>query len=600
MIFLSAKEQSLSVTDGIIVAESADFANEHDLLQSILYYGGWTRDESYLKSATIALLRADLKAFFNITSVMLVIDDVDTLTTKGIDPGSDFIYRTLCRSTRYSKVVYTLRNAPSQSLLNAIEVPGLDDDDFEQFVKECSEHFQVPAPSEDFIKYKLSDVSERRPLVIESVIALRRTSGSYDKAIELFQQQTGDTIRDYVFLREWDALRSNAPRLMLAALSEFNKPTNFHDLQSVLQFEPSATRDAIGAVREMFLQIDEAGSEALYSLAPLTKAFVKSKRSQLVGYGLLHERVKAFHRHVAVSNPRVANIATQVERLLPTRYQFHDKDKLSDARRIVLDRSLPPFVTEDPFFKTVLGYVLACTDSPILQDIRSAFQYAIDMKHEPEYKYIRVWFNAERNSGVNDGWCLRVADIVLNGKRYEERDKMEMIGRKATSLYARAQERLQTDSADAMQDLIDSLRLHLRAYRLYSLAGDGRADISERYARSTAFQLLNILAKSPVAWQVLEVIEVIGNANDAFLDPLDDPISAAAEEIVKNPLKLDGLARVRQRINGALGAIASERLWLSSSTRERATSVLRTLDTKLGDKQQFLRKNATVRPSVNL
>ena len=189
MIFLSAKEQSLSVTDGIIVAESADFANEHDLLQSILYYGGWTRDKSYLKSATIALLRADLKAFFNITSVMLVIDDVDTLTTKGIDPGSDFIYRTLCRSTRYSKVVYTLRNAPSQSLLNAIEVPGLDDDDFEQFVKECSEHFQVPAPSEDFIKYKLSDVSERRPLVIESVIALRRTSGSYDKAIELFQQQ---------------------------------------------------------------------------------------------------------------------------------------------------------------------------------------------------------------------------------------------------------------------------------------------------------------------------------------------------------------------------------------------------------------------------
>ena len=130
----------------------------------------------------------------------------------------------------------------------------------------------------------------------------------------------------------------------------------------------------------------------------------------------------------------------------------------------------------------------------------------------------------------------RVADIVLNGKRYEERDKMEMIGRKATSLYARAQERLQTDSADAMQDLIDSLRLHLRAYRLYSLAGDGRADISERYARSHAFQLLNILAKSPVAWQVLEVIEVIGNANDAFLDPLDDPISAAAEEMVKIPL----------------------------------------------------------------
>ncbi|HEY0144941.1 MAG TPA: hypothetical protein VGB93_02035, partial [Methylovirgula sp.] len=108
---------------------------------------------------------------------------------------------------------------------------------------------------------------------------------------------------------------------------------------------------------------DNAGNETMYSLATLTKAFVKSRRNQLVGYNVLRERVKAFSRHAAVSNPRVATIATQVERLLPTRYLEHRPDKVAEANRIVEDKNLPPYVTEDPFFRTILGYVLCCKAS---------------------------------------------------------------------------------------------------------------------------------------------------------------------------------------------------------------------------------------------
>lgn len=573
VVFVSAKESSLAVSEGRIVQnENRDFSNEQELLRAILLYGGWTRDEGYLQSLSLDVLRNEVRAYLDINSILLVIDDVDTLTTKGIDPGSDFLYRALCRASRTSKVVYTLRNAPSQSLGNAIEVPGLGDEDYEQFVAECVQHFAVPPPTPEFRMHRLSEISERRPLVIESVVALRRTSGTYERAVELFQQQTGDAIRDYVFLREWDALPSSAPKLLLAALSEFSEPATFNDLQSVLQFDASGVSDAIGAVREMFLQIDDAGSNTLYTLASLTKAFVTNKRSQLVGYQLLRERVKAYRRHVAVSNPRVANIASQIERLLPTRFQEHSADKVREAFRLVSDRTLPPFVTEDPFFRTVLGYALACFSPPRLSEVRDAFEYAFSMNFEPDYRYLRAWFAAEKNSGINDGWCLTIADRVLEGKRYSEPEKMEMTGRKATSLYARAQERLVTDPSDALKDLTEALRLHLRAFRLYCNAGDIRANTSERYARGTAFQLFNTFARSPVPWEYIDAVETISQGKDVYLDPIEDPIREATETALKNVLRAEALARLRHRLRILADLAVTPEFWLATGTCQRVAA----------------------------
>lgn len=587
VIFVSAKEKTLSVVNAQVVDIIApDFQNEIDLLRLILFYGGWTYDRDYLDSASLPKLRGDIKEFFDLFTIVLVVDDIDTLTTKGIDPGSDFLYRTLCRASKSSKVLYTLRNAPSQSLVNAIEVPGLLGDDYTKFVHECVDHFGVPAPSDLFRTTKLIEISERRPLIIEVIIALRRSCGDYEQAVTLFHQQSGDTVRDYVFLREWEALGSNAPRLLLSALSEFGGPTSFGDLQSVLQFEASLVKDCIGAVREMFLQIDEAGSNALYSIALLTKNFVVSRGSQLVGYRELHERVKAYRRHVAVSNPRVANIATQVERLLPARFTTHSPERVRDAIRIVSDRTLPVFVTEDPLFNVVRGYVLSCAPDPNLAEVRRMFDYALGMKVEPEYKYLREWFNAEKASGLNDGRCIFIADFILNGKRYSEQDKMEMIGRKATSLFARAQERVLTDSHESISDFSESLKCHLRAYKLYYNNMDYRADTSVRYARNTAFTLFGMLAKSAVAWEVFDIIESIGKLGDGYLDPLELPVSEAIQQIGRNQMKADSIGRIRQRVKAAKEAISPERLWVGLDTRDNIITRLQELDADLHSRQK--------------
>jgi len=592
VIFVSAKEKSLAVADGRIVdADNPDFSNEIELLRSILYYGGWSRDDQYLRSASLETLRKDVKDYFDINSALIVIDDIDTLTTKGIESGSDFLYKTLCRSSRRSKIVYTLRNVPSLSLLNAIEVPGLGDADYAKFVEECSMHFNVPSPSAEFRNRRLSQLSERRPLIIEIIVALRRTAGNYDQAVKLFEQQAGDAIRDYVFLREWDALTSNAPRLLLAALSELGEPTSFRDLQSVLQHEPSAISDAIGAVREMFLTIDEAGSEAMYSLQPLTKAFVSSKRAQLVGHSALHSRVNAFRRHVAVSNPRVAGIVTQIERLLPPRGGAQRPEKVIDAIRIVSDRNLPPFVTEDPLFRTLLGYVHSCRSEPNFGSMREAFEYSISLKFEPDFKYLRSWFNAERNSGIHDGWCLRIADLVLDGKRYSEREKIEMIGRKATSLFSRGQERLHTASVDALKDMQEALRLHLRGFRLRVSVGDSWADASEKYARNTAFQLFGILAKSDVPWEFIDIVDSVAKGGEIYLDPIENPIEDATALVLRTAIRPDVIARTKQHFRGLSATLDVDKVWLSDFARERTLQAIKIAVERLDAKQRTMRRS---------
>ena len=85
----------------------------------------------------------------------------------------DALYRAAIRSRKGAKILYTLRNAPTHSLAQALEVPGLQDDEYRDFISTCCKQFNQPEPSNAIIEGPLSKSSERRPLLIEAVIGLR-------------------------------------------------------------------------------------------------------------------------------------------------------------------------------------------------------------------------------------------------------------------------------------------------------------------------------------------------------------------------------------------------------------------------------------------
>ena len=215
------------------------------------------------------------------------------------------------------------------------------------------------------------------------------------------------------------------------------RPKSTHELfatRDCLANRSISIADAVGEVWEMFLKVDQVGVEAVYSLAPLTRYFVLSRKEAIQTYSVVRERVRAFKRNVYISYPKVADLVLRVQRIIPPRLAEQTSEDASAAWRVVSDPKLTPNVTEDPLFRALYGYVASSCSPPHLAEARSAFLYAGQMKYELEFRYLLAWFSAERNSGVLDRWCEKIADIVISGKRYTQIEKISMISRKAGSI----------------------------------------------------------------------------------------------------------------------------------------------------------------------
>jgi hypothetical protein len=575
VIFLSAKEKKLStLNQSTQVNEEPDFTDEKSLLTKILYFGGWIGNLADLENMSVIDLKKEFRDYMAITCVLIVIDDIDTLTTKGIDPGSDFLYRVICENQSKSRVLYTLRNAPSQSLDNSIEVPGLTGIEYDSFVDECVKQFRVIEPSKDFRDSRLPRLSECRPLVIESIIALVRTSGSYEQAERLFLQNVGDDVRQYVFMREWDALSGDTlPRLVLSALSELKTASTFVDLQTVLQVEESRLNDAIGKVREMFLQIDITGKDTLFSLGSLTRQFVNSQKSTLKDYSLVLQRVNAFRKGVRITRPEVISIGHKIDQLMPPRLAEHTEEKMKEALRIVSNKSLSLSITEDPVFKSILGYVLVHQNPQKLVEARDAFKYATDMRYEPSFPKMRSWFEAEKRSGSHDGWCQFIADFIINGKSYSEFEKIGMHSRKANSIYARAVDRLYTEPTDAKKDFLDALLIHLKVFKLNSLNDNKFRNNSEAYANQSARYLFQLSSSESVGG-VFDSLRDVASTKDVYLDPIRHSLLDQINHLPRTNLNNATVNILKNKIRGIANLLGVDEQWLNKIDRDELRAAI--------------------------
>ncbi|MFN8874519.1 MAG: RNA-binding domain-containing protein [Brevundimonas sp.] len=577
VVYLSAKERELRVTDAEIVEiPEPDFSSERSLYAKILTYGGWTTS-SLVKDMDTEALKMEIREFLDMSSVVMIIDDVDTLTTKGVDAGFDFLYRTLARCRSGSKVLYTLRNAPSQSLLNSIEVPGLDPTgEYEEFVAACASQFGVEPPKPDYRDNELAMQSERRPLVVESIIALRRTCGSYKRAKELFDQQAGSDVRDYVFSREWDSLPAdNIGRLLLIALAHLGRPASFSEIETILQVDASRITDAIGAVREMFLQVDSAGEESTYSLAELTKHFVLNKRDAVRHSNVIKERIGSFKRTAFHAGPEVAQIVVRVDRLIRGRGEELGAEPVVRAWSLVTDPSLEPKITEDPIFRSVKGHAAAAQRPAKLSDARENFAYAISMKYEPEFARLKAWYLAEKSVSENGEYLDRVTDIVIDGRRYSRTEKIYMLQRKASNRYFRGKGRLHTEPIDARRDLVEALRLHLKLFRMMADDGQNSSLESMSYARNTAFTLFNGIMDSASPWEFADEVRNLAMGREVYLDPALQPIEEALVRLGRGGVRADTRNRLVNRLKGLDVLLESKSLWADGALAARAGASVR-------------------------
>ena len=292
VIFVSAKQKELDVISGTSRSfGTVDFSDTLGLLQAIIILSGWNPDADLDNLGRPELLKI-VSSIFDAFSVFLVVDDIDTLTTKGEDAGLEDLFLILARSKRPAKVLYTMRNVPTYALANSIEVPGLSsEEELYEFFQLCAGKFKVPVPNEQEVKLIVS-AAEARPLAIESICALRRSCANYSQAVEGFIQHAGDGARQYVFQREWDALSpDNRAKGVLTCLSLLRDAVSMEVLKVILAYDDDLLRDAIAEAREMFIDVDETPTGSLFSVGALTRGFIESQAKNLDRFDQIKARV---------------------------------------------------------------------------------------------------------------------------------------------------------------------------------------------------------------------------------------------------------------------------------------------------------------------
>lgn len=395
VLYLSAKERFLDPNRAEIVKSlNTDFTSAREQFEIILgkSIGFGIENIDQLNDTAVV---EKLKEFLNTFVVLIVIDDIDTITTKGNDSGSDTLYRLLARSSVGGKVLYTMREEPLLSANQSEIIPGLDRDlEYFDFVEACCKQFGVPVPAPEILFGNLEDKSERLPLVLETIIGFRRTTANYNDAIDLWESKRGEEAREYLFRREYDRLPAdNRSRNLLYLLALLAKPTSTSVLLSILQYTPAQLQDAIAAVKDLFVTVDHfAEGETLFSMGAVTSAFILHASSDLPHYETLKERIRYFTSELVPITPEVRAVIYQIERRLG------EKDVVG-AREFLESVQVSAEVSEHPKFKKAAGEVYAAQKPPDIDSARKFFQSAYDADLL-DRSMMRTWFYMELNKGL--------------------------------------------------------------------------------------------------------------------------------------------------------------------------------------------------------
>jgi energy-coupling factor transporter ATP-binding protein EcfA2 len=586
VMFLTAKERELN-TDTLTEKGFSynDFKDERSLYEAIITEGGSSFDS--LDDMNLSDLRREVSDLFNRTSCFIVIDDIDTLTTKGLEAGFEFLIGALYKSKKKSKVLYTLRNAPSQAISNSIDVPGLaSGTEYNEFVKLAADQFRVPPPEAACRNGELELISERRPLVIESVIALRRRVDSYERAIELFKQGGGDDVRRYVFRREWGAIRpSSRGRELLAVLALYKGKIAYDDLVALMYDNAAILPEALAEIQEMFVQVERSGESSSYSLNDLTRAFVMDAAKELDRYNALKARVQKFVTNIYAESPKLNSLLRKVDNLINSARWNKDSLLAKQAWQVLVEDKQDDSIREDPRYMAMCGYCALHLDPPNIADAREFFQNSFAMRHNPDAAYVREWFLFEQRNDMADFYTGKIFDLVGRAKGYDASTRLEFQSRRAVTLYNLARDGFYAEPERALSRLVEAMKLHADGYRNTFDQDTKQAALFERNFKNTTFLLKNRLLQAGRLDDVIKIIVDLLKEKGTKLDPLLEPV----REITIAYLDMKGakeVARAVGRLQYFGKTLSESDCWIDSAVKDQCVRYCREAQEELSRRQR--------------
>lgn len=454
VVYLSAKKRELNPIQGTIQKSAiTDFQIAREQFVAIIGAAGGFGAEKPDELSDEAIIDR-LKNVFTQFTILLVIDDIDTLTTRGLDSGSDVLYRILARSPKGGKVLYTLREEPLLSANQSQVVTGLDLElEYVDFVNSCCKQFNVKEPSPEFMIGRLASTSECLPLVLETIIGFRRTTSTYFEATDLWLDKRGEEAREYLFRREYDRLAlDNRARNLLLLLLLLETPTPTSILLAILQCTPNQLADSIAATKDLFLTIDDdSEGESLFSIGAVTKTFIGKASIELPHYQTLCQRVNYYKSENITQSPEVAAIAMQLERRL-------SENDFIGAREFYESVDMRANISEHPKIQRIAGDIFSKQDPPDLEHARQHYNAAVNAEYL-DRTMMRNWFYMELHQGLF-ARAAKVCRMVIDRDRFSAAARSEFEGKRGLTYRSEAQQLMGDSPTSGMKKYLTALNAY--------------------------------------------------------------------------------------------------------------------------------------------
>jgi tetratricopeptide (TPR) repeat protein len=277
VVWLSAKRaQFRPLINQYQPLQQQDYADLATLLKAICVASGIS--ESELEGLDANGLKRSAKRSLELIPSLIVVDDVDSAPPneqRRILEAAQQIGNSTAR------LLITTRANVTYSSDVCLVVPGLNRNDFREFVGSLGERLNLP-PITGKDSDALQAATDGSPLLAESMLRLVRQGMPLRQAIQEWRGHAGADARSASLQKEIDSLTSDAKRVMLvvALLQE----CSLAEIKTVTGYQGVRLTDAIALLQGLFLVAAPAvtADEPRLAIGAVTRGLVLEQASKLV------------------------------------------------------------------------------------------------------------------------------------------------------------------------------------------------------------------------------------------------------------------------------------------------------------------------------
>ncbi|WP_193178043.1 hypothetical protein [Oricola nitratireducens] len=548
VIYISGKESELDPHSGQQQPFlRRDFSNLDEQLSQILHHSG-IRNMDDVDSDSSSR-DADLQELFDNFSGLIVIDDIDAISRRGIDTGEELLFFKVMKGNGRTKILYTLRHPPSHALNSSIEVPGLDpESEYFPFQSECCEYFSVSEPPPENTPH-IMDVTSRLPLLIETLVGLRKHCSNYVEAIQSFSDRGGEEARRYLYQREYDRLSTQGKsRYVLAGLHLLGEPITFSAFCGLTQMSPEHLREGLSEAGSIFIsRSEDTSGETLYELTPPCRPFIGIVSEQLPHIGGLKTRVDHFRSEgLKVSREEAAVIAS-MESLIKTK-------SYEEIVRVAANYSQHDPVAVNPRVQSLLGQAYSELGSDFRERARSCFKHAEGLGYRDIFM-MRRWFNMEHYSGYGQTEAERICRVMIDDPKITQRARSEFWSKLGACELSKAQAVSSSSNDKALIHFRNSIVCYCEGMWVGQRSPDFDASLGLGWVERPLREFVMRAGREVEQFFIL-VEDLARKKHDVFLDAA----TLIFSYLTRSPVIADEMlrAQIRGFANRAISAIGRE------------------------------------------